>query len=455
MSGGLSTNYQFREATLNDHENKHKKPLQPEGRTILALNTTPSLKGTGSFTAIDPNISAAKMDERIQTYLVSAIIEIIMCVTLNRGKTTLQGSRATSGMQAAHASLAPSTFDTFTSDLIRKIIEDGLTPRKTLPFVEKRMNLSSEETTLLNLYHTNSNFVRTFIVDHLPPDGVHSILSGSRYHWNNNATFENPDASNQFDSQMERRIKPLLKELQNKRLQNGASAEETTGELVAWFVKDYTQSIANLNEKLTSLDEAYHYFQEMRHFEQNFLPDGPNLAEFAEYVNHAAQFLCCYTDLLTKKEGCPSTKVLKWVRNDIKFIKKLVHRATVENIPLEMLMNDFLTHSKHLASPMEFPYASMKAKHESFLEEAQIQLQAVEAYTAPCAIPSLQRLFFGVMDQGVRRNPTPQELRKQVYELCAPATPVKQKIAKRLAIRPIPIPGLFGGPLPNPKRQKT
>ncbi len=406
MSAGLDTSYAFRKTTVHGHHLSHENPLDRKTRKILPENAVPYLTATSDPQTIDPEICKIKLDFRLHTYLTYTHVESSYGVPLMRAHTNKQADQASDGRQAAHACLNPATRDSYLPIVIKKIVEQTLTPKKTQPFVESKLNLSPDETELLQSRHKDLAFVTNFFESRLPPDGMFSVLSGSRFEWNCNATFENPDASNQFDSQLERRLAPFLKQLQSDRLEKGESPEESTLRLVHWLHSDFDKSITNLQERLVRLGSCFQHFQAMRALELGPLAqEGFSCDDFAAYLTHTEAFLAEYTTLRQKKEGCPSTKKLKWVRNDIKFLQKLVKMAKNENLPLDEVRSFFLSNRKHLLAAMEFPVETMRTKHTLFLQEASYQREAVSVYSEPCTIPSLKKLLFGVMENGSGVSP--------------------------------------------------
>jgi hypothetical protein len=408
-----------RESTKRARAQAHANPRLSKVRKILPEDVTASVKATSTSRKVDGAISALKAVLRIHTYFINAWIEITYQTPLNRGKTALQGTRASKGYQAAHASLAPNTRDDFTLKVMNRVVEVGVTPTKTGPFLEQRLSLSSSELKQLSEGHQDENFVSTFILNRLPEDGEHSVLSGTRYSWNCNATFENPDESNQYDTRLEKSIAPFLKGLQELRIAGKDKPEDSTEKLVTWLVDYYKQSVCNLKNKIENLKEASVLFDEMRAFELY-----PTEEDFAAYLENVEAFLKCYDALQEKKVGCPSCKDLKFMRPDWSFLRKL---NSSEN-PTEF----YLKNGRHLSKEMTFSFDEHLEKFDLYLQEAEAQMDGIEAFTDPCTIPHLSTALFGVVENGVRRAPTEEEFKEQIFALSSPATPVKAKVAKRL-----------------------
>ncbi len=110
------------------------------------------------------------------------------------------------------------------------------------------------------------------------------MLSDSRYHWNCNATFENPDESNEFDSHLEKEISKYQETLQIDRLKGAETAESSTEKVVAWLMNYYQNSTVNLKQKQIYLAETASLFESMRTFELAHLDAAPSEEEFEAYL---------------------------------------------------------------------------------------------------------------------------------------------------------------------------
>ncbi len=422
-----SQTYSFRDTTNKKREKSHAVPFQKQTRTILKPGTTPSVVVTNKNRELDPNISKIKAELRIHFYFINAIIEAIHNIPLNRTKTALQGTSAPKGCQAAHASLAPNTKDSHTTNIIQRVIEVGVTPTKTEPFLRQRINLSTPEKQTLNANHKDENFVSQFITKRLPKDGFHSILTGTQYHWNCNATFENPDESNQYDSRLEKTIAPILKELQQLRLDGTNTPEESTEKLVAWLIKYYDESIANIQKQIALLEQTASSLDKMHIFEQKHLNDKELPSEeFDTYLKEVAIFLETHRALMEKKAGCPTCRDLKDIRNDFSSLEKLISSSN----PADYYLNN----RRHLIKQEPFCAEGHLEKFNLYLLEAKTQKAAVEVFTEACTIQGLKTSIFGVYENGIRRTPTDAELKSQVYAISAPMNIPKNKVSKKIKL---------------------
>ncbi|MES2122064.1 MAG: hypothetical protein V4492_04710, partial [Chlamydiota bacterium] len=109
-------------------------------------------------TEFSPENCSTKVDLRIQTFYINRTISQVIG-NLSRGQTGLQGARSTDGCAAAHASLEPTTTDSFTLQVFARIIETNITPTKTLPFLRTRCNLTLPEIEELKENHSNEHYV--------------------------------------------------------------------------------------------------------------------------------------------------------------------------------------------------------------------------------------------------------------------------------------------------------
>lgn len=415
--------YTVRASTKAKTAQVQSRPFEGNGRKILPIEHTPSITVTSEERKVDKQVSGVKAELRIHTYFINAQAEKVLGAPFERGKTAHQGARAPKGWQAAHASLAPKTNDTFTLETINRVVANGLSPRKSKPFLESRIGLTPADEALLQNNHSDPEYVQDFILSRLPVDAQHSVLEGTRYYWHCNSTFDNPDESNQYDSQMERTLSPFLEELQEKRLKGELSPEASTEDLVVWLMNYYDSSSANLKKRLQEIEDFSLSFQKLRKFElANLTVEKIPAANFQEYLTEVDRFLTLYNSLSEEQKGCPTTSAFSDCRNDFKFLKKLKKEGT---------QKFFLENRRHLASDMQFNKDHFVQKFTLYLQEAEAQKISVEAFTAPCAIPNLSKNLFGIYENGVRRAPNDAELRTQIFGLFKLATPVKEKMAKK------------------------
>ncbi len=469
MSVQPSEKYAFRSTTIASHVQTHQKQFETTHRKILPIELTPSLIIEDHSTSqINPEISGIKQELRLTTYYITALIEKILETPFTRTKTDLQGSQAKKGWQAAHASFAPHTNDDFTHQLIDKIEKNGVTPTKTKPYLKHRLGIHSPEAKILSEKREETNFVKDFVLSRLPSGGEFSSLASTRYYWLNNSTFESPDEANQYDSHLEKKVIPLLKGLQMLRLQGKAlitnlsspllqipqqfiddgtvslktldttqtlicgtlSAEDSVAWLATWLHNYYTQSIQHLKFQLEQIENATDAFQKMRSFELSHLEsDVIPLDAFQAYLDEVNQFLISYDLLNTKKSGCPSCHAFTTIRNDFRFLKKLQVQHKTLNLPIENILSFYMKNRRHLKTEMTFDKKNFIEKYTFYLEEATAQKTQTELFLDPCVIPNLSKSLFGIMDDRQRRAPTDDELRFQIFQLFAVATPEKAKLS--------------------------
>ncbi len=420
---------QMRQTTLDNSAKSLEVPFVPDWRKILPENSTATIKATTDIHTMDLTISKIKAVYRLKTFVVHSLLEILHKSPLNRGKTHFQGSRAVQGHQAAHACLYPSIKDNILPQMIQKVVQNGLTPTKTEPFLKNRLGLTSPEVKILQENHNNLEFVTQFILERLPhPNAMHSILAGTRYEMYCNTTFENPDACNQFDTRLENELKPFLKELQTLRLDETDTAEDSMTKFVEWLIVYYTLSIKNLEDQMEHLLLAHEAFQNMRTFELSHLNDcGINEDEFEEYLGNVKSFLEHYDFLITKKIGTPrSAKDLRTIRNDFSILRKMIHKSSLEEAAIYYQQN-----TRHLGNEMVFNVEAFYNKCALYKQEAEAQLDAMNDCSDPCVYSQMLKGLFGVVDNGIYRLPSEDELHERLFALSKLATPVKEEMAKK------------------------
>ncbi len=406
MSNPVSRKYHFRNPPA---EKGVKAPTLSRGRRILALEETPSLVNPSSLRQVDSGISGLKAQHRLLTEYVKIMLETFIGMPIDRDHTDLQGARAKHGWQAAHAALAPRTKDDYTAQMIDRVVKQGFTPEKSEPFFRNRFNMTTPEKNAL----TDAN---QFAQERLSKGAEKSSLADTRFHWISNATFENPDESNQYDSKLEKTLKPFLAGLQQRRLKKELSPSKSMEELTTFLIKYYQTSIVNIKQRINTITACSTLFARMRTFELSGAPF------HQAYLDDVAQFLKLHAELLEDKEGCPSCGAFKTVRNDFNFLKRLIHSDSPEHF--------FNQNKSHLLKPMEFHTEDFIEKYSLYLQEAEAQLATASAFADPCVIPNLLTTVFGVLDGGVRRTPTEAELKDQLNSIFKVATPIRAKRKK-------------------------
>jgi len=435
LTDPIHTRYIFRPSTVESTTTSlAKNPTGPKtGRTILPLTDTPSLTvDRDDLRAVDPEKSAIKSHLRVQNYWLDALIEKITSTQFSRGRTHLQGSQAPLGWQAAHYSLAPHTLDTLTDDVIDSVVDKGLTPVRSKPFLRARIEMTSPDGKILQDNHRDPNFVRNFILSKLPNGAAGSSLYGTRFSLSRNATFDNPDESNQFDSLLEKNIKPLLEHLQKQRSSGAIDEDGATAHLVEWLISYYKISIENGQHRLDQLSSFFAIQRRLSQFEDLY-SDGEELPqeEFQDYIKAAQQLLEYKTALLTKLDGTFRCHNIKQVRQDYYYLSALV-RGYINGFSQPALEKFFYKNVRHFAARSIIAEDALRQKYEFFVLEAKAQLEGIQAFADPCTIPALKTALFGVCVEGERVPPSESELREQIYSIFKLATPYKAKIQSRL-----------------------
>ncbi len=210
------------------------------------------------------------------------------------------------------------------------------------------------------------------------------------------------------------------------RIQGSISSDDSMIWLVSWLMEYYKKAFVTSNLKLENIETAHAAFQKMRAFELAYLNTQViPLDLFKDYLVCVEQFLTAFESLIEKREGCPSSEAFKEIRNDFSFLKK------TRDKPIEQILRFYQANKQHLAHDMSFDKAAFVEKYRLYLDEAKAQKASTEVFTDPCVIPNLSKSLFGIVDSGVRRAPTKEELRTQIFQLFAIATPEKAQSRKR------------------------
>lgn len=403
-----------------------RSQAEPRGgaRRVLPIEVTGSLHRSSEKRVVDREITRVKTEYRFLTYFVDATAEKVHNSCFSRGRTSLQGATAPKGWQAGHGCFAPATKDNCILNTVEYAIENGLTPTKTKPFLTARLNLGSEEISALEENFDDVEYVKKFVADRLPPNGLVSIFSTTRYEEKKNATFANPTESNEYDSDLEREIAPFLQELQASRFDE--TVEESMEKLVAWLEEHYTQSIVNITHQIENIQLLGALMQEMRNFEKaNLQTKQLDGEEFEQYLNNVTSFLNIHEDLMQTKRGRPKCHALDKVRPDFRNLRRL--RQYAEESAVDKAEQFFLNNRRHLAKDIAFDAEFFAEKYTLYLDEATAQQEVTNVYAEPCTIPNMRKMLFGMMENNVLRVPTELELQDQIFALSQIATPYKEK----------------------------
>jgi len=399
-------------------------------RQILPLTETPSIVVDASLgRAINIEATQIKTSERIFTFYTDGKIQEVMGYQTWRGKTVLQGSQAPIGYQAAHHSLEPSLFDNSVEMIEKRIITSGVTPQKSGPYLKKRLDITSPEIKLLDSQHTDEDFVHAFIFERLPPRGAASAIAGTHFEKRRNATFENPDESNQFDCLLEKHIRPISTDLQKRRANKEISAKEATRLLVESKLKFYRESISNLQKCLDKLQEFHTLEKRLIAFENAYGPKvDVSLDLLQPYLNDVKRLLEIKEDFLAKQTGVHRWHDVMARRRDYYHLKHLVNYAP------ETLPSDLIKLYKEIRPSLITPTIEDISPHlyhyQLFLIEAQAQQREALFFESTEAINNLDTLIFGINDSGSRRAPSFDELSKQVFDMLK-VSPIKTLKRKR------------------------
>jgi hypothetical protein len=413
----------LRHSTIQNHiiSQQSQDPRELH-RKILPSNATPSIvQETQSGNTIDKFASETKAELRIQTFFVNRLIERVFETPLHRGKTQWQGAKSHLGNQAGHSSLTPETKDEITSIMIERVLNLGeATPIKSGPFLKRRLELDTHEA--LNAHAQSSEMLYQFCKENLPAGVSHlnSSLSGTRYHWNNNATFNNPAPSNFFDSRLEKKIQKFVAELQEKQLNQEISPEEATLKLAEWLCDYYNLSIAETTQQLESLESFEIALSTLSTLETK----GVTKENFLEYLQAIDTLLPVYEKLKVEKQGCMSCKpFLKSARHDYRRLYSLHAQYFQQNLPLTEIYSSFSSQRRHSKQAPIVDFVTIRNKYTLYLEEAIIQESAVTPYKEACTIQTLHKRLFGSFT-------TEEELQLQIYDMFAPASPLSRKAQK-------------------------
>ena len=398
-------------------------------RRIVPLKETPSMICTDwKDYKIDPERSLMKSSMRVQDYWLKAVIEIVITTPFSRGTTCLQGARAHGKYQAAHFSLMPNTQDQLLDEVVSSLVQNQtVTPKRAGPYLRERANFSSPDFRNLQPILRDQQAVREAIVERLPEKGETSSLAGTVFEKHCNATFDNPDRSNQFDSILEKEIPVFLKELQDRRMAGELDANESTVRLVRWLADFYEESIQSNQIYLGKIDALFSAHSELVAIEESYRSTR-NISnrEIQSYLKAAEVFLNVQKELNGPPlRGTNRPSGIKKMCPYCQQLKPLVEKNQKLGYCTQEVWIDYFERMEESFS--EIDPEEMKSKYHLFVQEAEAQKAGIQNYLAPRGIERLMPLFFGVMRNGKVMDPTEQELRDQVFAMLKPAKEPKKR----------------------------
>lgn len=227
-----------------------------------------------------------------------------------------------------------------------------------------------------------------------------------------NSTYEGPSGSNYFDCYMEREIRPLEDNLAEACFQQ----EITPQEAIEVFCEKY---IARTKVGMENLRKRIYQFEQFINLEEIIRNPLINPEErYEDFIGEVTEFLHLKNELLKSSEGTP----------DIYSKIRYFHKRSIY-APLSALVDNF-KQCENIKDSIDF-YLMTKEIHFNDIqiccdvsgvrnelsiryEEAKTQLKKM--IEAQKDVPSLPRLLYGEMQEGVRRTPTKTSIETQILD---------------------------------------
>ena len=322
----------------------------------------------------------------------------------------------------------PNTQDRLLDEVVSSLVQNQtVTPKRSGPYLRQRVNFTSPDFRNLQTILQDGQAVRKAIVEKLPEKGETSSLAGTVFEKNCNATFDNPDKSNQFDCILEKEISFFLEELQGQRMTGKLDANQSTVRLVRWLEGFYEESIQNNQIYLEKIDALFAAHFELAAIEESYRSTR-NISnrEMQSYLNAAEIFLDIKKELTALPlRGTNRPSGIKNIRSDCQQLKSLVRKNHKSKQYTQKDWVDYFEKREQL--PVEIAREEMKSKYHLFIQEAEAQKAGIQDYLEPQGIEELMPLFFGVMRNGKITDPTEEELRDQVFEMLKPTKDPKKR----------------------------
>ena len=267
----------------------------------------------------------------------------------------------------------------------------------------------------------------------MPERGELSCLAGTVFETHCNATFDNPDRSNEFDSILEREISVFFKILQRQRIAGELDANESTAQLVRWLAEFYQKSVKNNLICLENIDALCEIHFALSAIEKSYQLTGEiAVPDIEAYLQAAVAFLDVKKKLnRSSMRGALRLGESQEMRSYCQSLKTLIEKHQQSGQCTKKDWIECFEGMKEL--PVKINPDKMKGQYDFFIQEAKAQELGIQDYLVPEGIQNLILLFFGVMKEGEKFPPTEEELREQVFAMLTPIEGPSKEFRKRAA----------------------
>jgi len=392
-------------------------PMTPQTRTVMSPTCTATIiRSPGhDCLAVDPDNAHIKVTQRVWHSFFRFLHAFEMQCETWRGKTHLNGSRAScGGCQAGHSCLTPTLYDNKLQMIQNKALTDGF---KALSPISRKYLIHRLKLDLTELEKVEMDpMALQDLTNRLSGKKQKGSFVGSEIEKQRNATLQSPAHCNRLDSHLETTLRPKEDTLANQCTTHHLTPEEAEIELLKEH--QYLLQTCISNVRLRQLQ-----FNRFIALQQRLIDTQNNLEDF---VKAAEEFLNLKSALAKRIPGA-------FKFNDILhfFFKKEGTYLRLEQVVANFKQSckedaeDFyqlVKHSIDLSVGDRLPITNKQREIDGRLVEANAQLEELERNYG--RIYQLRKIYLGIKNlSGTTTTPSKEEVAHYLIENSSQPSP--------------------------------
>ena len=416
----MSIQNTLRTSTVQQRRNAESQPRTYSTRRIIPANQAATRLQEPHDCSHDGDMAKDKAQRRIAALFIRfATNQLLDCKT-TRVTTDLQAGQSHCGnCECAHWATASSLRD----DKMPRVLSDitngnDLTPKREI-YLVRRLGLTTPEKLQFQALPATEEKV-DFVRSRMSPSDMHNSFHKTAYAKQLSSTLEGPKAANDLDQSLENKFRPLEEQLSSEVASKQMHFKDATGIAFNTLVDMLEMAILNLGLRIAQL-ELYNALEtKVDLIETEFLSKKTiSYTEVDDYAKTVEELLTLRSELFIKLSFSinlqPATFEQASHRLDFFWLKSFKSSLDTLQDPAERLQ-EFELHMCNIKKTtlLEEPPALAKARIR--LLEAQGQLEGMVDLGA-CNVEKMDKWLFGIIDHGVLRAPTEEELFLQLIEM--------------------------------------
>lgn len=416
----------LRESTIQQRPAEDLPPIQ-NGRRYIPVDQVATKLEFPHTCSSDPDSGYEKAQRRVvdlfNRFATSGLLD---CKT-TRGPTRLQGGQSHCGnCQCAHWAITSNPRD----DKMKRVLsclenDQALTPNRER-YLKNRMGIDTPEKENFLALETPQEKVE-YVRKHITKEDLHSSFSGTPFIMQLGSTIEGPTEANRFDISIEKTFRPIVDALSDQVAEKEITYKTAMNKAYDALLQILQTATHNLTERENQV-KKYHTLEEKIHLIEEKCTTDISDAEISDYIRSVKELIDLRKTLIIKLPYASRFNTLKFAeishRKDFYWLKAF--SATAEHLTEPSDLR--IAFQSHLSRVSKDPFSNELPGLYNInirLIESKAQLKGWED-VGLCNIQQLDKLLFGVMEDGKRRAPTEKELRIQLIDMTA-----KEKLPKK------------------------